>query len=115
VENRVKYLNDKAEKEIMEERRRERASGSDTWPAPSSSGSRPAPPASNGDDAAVLPTTNGTDHARTQYRRSCTPCSSQSLAQTSVRHVRFVEGKDDPITNGVGGEQDNRIVKIRDV
>jgi hypothetical protein len=107
VERRVKHLNEKAKKEVMEKRRKERALRSNTWPAPSSSGVRPAPPARNGDEATILPTTNGTDHASPQYRRSHTP--------RTLRHVRFMEGKDDTITNGVGGEQDNRVVKIRDV
>jgi hypothetical protein len=117
VERRVKHLNEKAKKEVMEKRRKERALTSNTWPAPSSSGARPAPPARNGDEATILPTTNGTDHATPQYRQSHTPRTlSQSLARSSLRHVRFMEeGEDDTITNGVGGEQDNRVVKIRDV
>jgi hypothetical protein len=109
VENRVKEINDNAEKEVLDRRNRERALRANTWPAPSSSRSRRPPHAPNGDDVVAPRVMNGDHITRPQYRQRQTPrVSSESLARSSLRHVRFVEeGEEDhPFTNGDGVERD---------
>jgi hypothetical protein len=119
VKNRVKEINDNAEKEVLERRNRERALRVNTWPAPSSSSrSRRPPHTPNGDDIVAPRVMNGDHVARPQYRQTQTPrVSSQSLARSSLRHVRFVEeGEEDrPFTYGDGVERDGIVMEVRDV
>jgi hypothetical protein len=99
VETKVAKINADAEKEAMEKIMRERA-GRHTLPA----------------------TTNGIQHKQSTSRgsRSRSRKASQGFAHTSGR-VSSVEEEDEEegdegmFIRGGKGEQDNRVVKIRDV